>query len=96
MLRQYRCSPYRLVRTGGRTVPVGTVPIGTIRRLPSDTVIIEAWLPRECHAACRDPRSGAWQSRYVASGMFLAQVRSLRTGRRFLVSDAHLIHRNAA
>ena len=94
MLRQYHCSPHRLVEVGGRRLPVGTVPVGTIRKLSGATVIVEAWLPRECHAVRRD-RQGRWASSFYARGMFLAQVRRLADGRRALVSDIHLIEREA-
>ena len=94
MLRQYHCSPHRLTEVGGRWLPVGTVPLGTIRKLGGATVIVEAWLPRECHAVRRD-RHGRWASSFHARGMVLAQVRRLSDGRRTLVSDIHLIEREA-
>ena len=89
MLRQYHCSPHRLAEVGRRRLPVGT-----IRKLNGATVIVEAWLPRECHAVRRD-RHGRWASNFHARGMFLAQVRCLSDGRRTLVSDIHLIEREA-
>lgn len=94
MLRQYNGSPHRMTTIGGRVLAIGTVPIGTIRRLSGAAVIVEAWLPRECHAARRD-RHGRWASSFHARGMFLAQVRRLADGRRSLVSDIHLIESEA-
>ena len=94
MLRQYHCSPHRLAKAGGRRLSVGTVPVGAIRKLNGAVVIVEAWLPRECHADRRD-RHGRWASSFQARGMFLAQVRRLSDGRRTLVSDTHLIERAA-
>lgn len=94
MLRQYYCSPHRLTEIGERALPVGTIPVGTIRSLNGGTVIVEAWLPRVCHAARRDHK-GRWASSFHARGMFLAQVRRLADGRRSLVSDIHLIEREA-
>jgi len=52
-----------------------------------------AWLPRECHAGRFDRSARTWASSFHARGMFLAQVRSLATGRRFRLSDVHLIER---
>ena len=94
MLRQYHCSPHRLAEVGGRWLPVGTVPVGTIREMNGETVIIEAWLPRECHAVRRD-RHGRRASSFHARGMVLAQVRRLSDSLRILVSDVHLIEREA-
>ena len=94
MLRQYHCSPHRLAEVGGRRLPVGTVPVGTIRKLNGETFIVEAWLPRECHAV-RCDRHGRWASSFYARGMFLAQGLRLSDGRRTLVSDIYLIEREA-
>lgn len=94
MLQQYHCSPHRLTESGDCCLPVGTVPVGTTRRLNGATIIVEAWLPRECCAARRD-HQGRWASSFHARGMFLAQVRRLSDGRRSLVSDIHLIEREA-
>ena len=94
MLRQYHCSPYRLAEVGERRLPVGTVPVGAIRKLNGATVIVEAWLPRECHAVRRD-RHGRWASSFHARGMVLAQVRRLSDGRRTIVSDICLIEHEA-
>ncbi|WP_420346516.1 hypothetical protein [Pelagibius sp.] len=94
MLRQRHCSPHRLTEIGGRVLSVGTVPVGTIRKLSGATVIVEARLPRECHADRRD-HQGRWASSFHTHGMFLAQVRRLADGQRSLISDIHLIEREA-
>ena len=93
MLRQYFPQRARHARVGGRAVIVGTVPVGTVTAYRGERIIVEAWLPRECHAGRFDSTARTWASSYHARGMFLAQVRSLATGRRFNVSDAHLIER---
>lgn len=89
MFRQYHCSPHRLVTVRGKSLPVGVIPVGAICRLYrsrrscsaaadlkySDTVIVEAWLPRACAAGRFDPRATRWENSYHATGMFLAVVR---------------------
>ena len=93
MLRQYFPQRARHAEISGRAVMVGTVPVGTVTAYRGERIIVEAWFPRECHAGRFDRRFKFWASSFHARGMFLAQVRSLATGRRFNVSDAHLIER---
>ena len=100
MLRQYNCSPCARKIIKGRTLDVGTLPCGSVlrtysvRRAPyaedvrhADTIIIEAWFPRDCGAGRYDERTRRWVSSYHASGMYVAQVRSLRNGRRYRLTD---------
>jgi len=74
---------------------VGTVPVGTVTAYRSERIIVEAWLPRECHAGRFEHFKRTWASSFHARGMFIAQVRSLATGRRFRLSDVHLLEREA-
>ena len=90
MLRQYHCSPHRLTLIAGRPLPVGLVPVGAIRSLNGEAVIVQAWLPRACLAARRDD-AGLWVSSFHARGMFLAQVRRLSDGQRSLATHLRLI-----
>ena len=94
MLRQYFPQRARSASVAGRAVMVGTVPVGTVTAYQGERVIVEAWLPRECHAGRFDRSVRAWASSFHARGMFLAQVRSLTTGKRFQLSDVHLIERD--
>ena len=94
MLRQYFPQRARSADIGGRAVMVGTVPVGTVTGFQGERIIVEAWLPRECHAGRFDPIARARASSFHARGMFLAQVRSLATGRRFRLSEVHLLERN--
>lgn len=94
MLHQYFPQRARHAEIGGRAVMVGTVPVGTVTDYRGKRIIVEAWLPRECHAGRFDRHARTWASSFHARGMFLAQVRSLATGKRFRVSDAHLIERD--
>jgi len=73
---------------------VGTVPVGTVTAYRGERIIVEAWLPRECHAGRFDNLALAWASSFHARGMFIAQVQILATGRRFRLSDVHLIDRD--
>ena len=91
MLNQYFSQRARHADIGGRAVKVGTVPVGTVTTYRGERIMVEAWLPRECHAGRFDHYARIWASSFHARGMFLAQVRSLANGRRFRLSDAHLI-----
>ena len=93
MLRQYFPQRARHACFGGRAVMVGPVPAGTVAAYQGERIIVEAWFPRECHAGRIDRSARAWASSFHARGMFLAQVRSLATGKRFQLSDVHLIER---
>ena len=95
MLHQYFPQRARRAEIGGRAVIIGTVPVGTVAAYQGERIIVEAWLPRECHAARFDQIASTWASSFHARGMFLAQVRSLATGKRFQLSDVHLIERDA-
>ena len=95
MLRQYFPQRARHAEIGGRAVMIGTVPAGTVTAYRGERIIVEAWLPRECHAGRFNSLANTWASSFHARGMFLAQVRSLATGRRFRLSDAHLIECDA-
>ena len=94
MLRQYFPQRARHAEISGRAVMVGTVPAGTVAAYQGERIIVEAWLPRECHAGRFDRSARAWASSFHARGMFLAQVRSFATGKRFQLSDVHLIERD--
>ncbi len=96
MLHQYYPQRARLAEIGGRAVMVGTVPVGTVTEYRGKRIIVEAWLPRECHAGRFDPRTRKWVSSFHGRGMFLAQARNLATGKRFRLSDTHLIERDPA
>ena len=93
MLHQYFPQRARHAEIGGRAVLVGTVPVGTVAAYRGERIIVEAWLPRECHAGRFDRTARTWASSFHAQGMFLAQVRSLANGRRFNLSDVHVIER---
>ena len=94
MLHQYFPQRARHAKISGRAVMVGTVQVGTVTAYRGEPIIVEAWLPRECHAGRFDKITRVWASSFHARGMFLAQVRSLATGRRFRLSDVHLIERS--
>ena len=94
MLHQYFTQRAHYADIGGRAVMVGTVPVGTVTAYRGERIIVEAWLPRECHAGRLIHRARTWASSFHARGMFLAQVRSLANGRPFRLSDAHLIERD--
>ena len=94
MLHQYFPQRARHACFGGRAVMVGTVPVGTVTAYQGERIIVEAWLPRECHTGRFDRIARTWASSFHARGMFLAQVRSLATGRRFRLSDTHLNERD--
>lgn len=97
MMRQYAPSPFRYqtIRAGNieRTMPVGTISVGTIfrcqsmesRRKGERRMIVEAWLPREIGAARKV--NGRYVNGYVARGGHLAQVRCLDTGEHKLLAD---------
>ena len=95
MLHQYFPQRARHAEIGGRAVMVGTVPVGTVAAFRGERIIVEAWLPRKCHAGRFDKPASVWASSFHARGMFLAQVRSLANGRRFQLSDVHLVERDA-
>ncbi len=88
MIRQYGPQRHRYEKVGGRTVPVGTIPIGSVFRYQPPrayrpvTYMVEAWMPRTCARAGR-PGFGA-----LARGGHMAQVRSLATGQAAQLSDA--------
>ena len=95
MLRQYFPQRCRYERVGGYDRPVGTVPVGTIFRIPDDLHgagrrhIVEAWLPREIGAGRRI--NGKYHDTFVARGGHLAIVRDLATGVRYKLSDAWIV-----
>ena len=93
MLHQYFPQRARRAEISRPAVMIGTVPVGTVAAHQGERIIVEAWLPRECHAGRFDKITRKWASSFHARGMFLAQVRSLATGRRFRLSDVHLIER---
>ena len=93
MLHQYFPQRARHALVAGRAVMIGTVPVGTVAAYRGERIIVEAWLPRECHAGRFDRRARAWASSFHARGMFVALVRSLANGRRFRLSDVHLTKR---
>ena len=89
MLRQYAPPRFRYETIRGRTLAVGTVPIGEIfRYAPSRasqprSYIVEAWMTR---AYARADRTGSFS--YLARGGHLALVRDLATGRQAMLADA--------
>jgi hypothetical protein len=89
MLRQYAPPRFRYETIRGRTLAVGTVPIGEVfRYAPSRaaaprTYIVEAWMTR---AYARADRRGRFS--YLARGGHLALVRDLATGRQTMLADA--------
>ena len=93
MLRQYSPPRHRYEMIRGRTIAVGTVPIGEIfRYAPTSgararTYMVEAWMTR---AYARADRSGRFS--YLAGGGHLALIRDLATGRRALLADAIIRH----
>lgn len=100
MLRQYNCSPYTVKSINRISMDVGILPCGSIvrmysvRRAPytedirhTDTIIIEAWFPRDCALGRYDQHTQRWTTSYHATGMYVAQVRSLRNGRRYRLTD---------
>ena len=93
MLRQYFPQRARHAKISGRAVMIGMVPVGTITDYRGEPITVEAWLPRECHAGRVDRYASTWASSFHARDMFVALVRSLANGRRFLLSDVHLIER---
>ena len=74
MLHQYYPQRARFAEIGGRAVMVGTVPVGTVTEYRGKRIIVEAWLPRECHAGRFDPRTRKWVSSFHGRGMFLAEA----------------------
>jgi len=88
MLRQYAPPRFRYEAIRGRTLAVGTVPIGEIfRHVPSRgarprTYIVEAWVTR---AYARADRTGRFS--HLARGGHLALVRDLATGRQAMLAD---------
>lgn len=88
MLRQYAPPRYRYETVRGRTVAVGTVPVGEIfhyapsRGAGPRAYIVEAWLTR---AYARADRTGRFS--YLARGGHLAVVRDLATERQAMLAD---------
>jgi len=92
MFTQYRPQRHRLKHLpSGRTVAVGTVPVGTIFRASDGrknaSWIIEAWTNREYYPCV----SGRPRTIYMTGG-HLALVRHLGTGEHRHLAD-HLINR---
>jgi hypothetical protein len=89
MLRQYAPPRFRYETIRGRTLAVGTVPVGKIfhyapsRGAGPRACIVEAWLTR---AYARADRTGGFS--YLARGGHLALVRDLATGRQAMLADA--------
>lgn len=94
MTHQYRAVRFRR-HANGRwvgTIPVGTIvyiqdnvsPLGGLRHVPvcREPWIVEAWLNRDYQKLTK----GGWVTAQMVGG-HLAQVRSLRTGRRQKIAD---------
>lgn len=103
MLRQYRPQRQRAeVLRDGRTRMVGTLPIGTIFRMPTRYAnggraklrkfIVDAWLPRRIGAArtviVGDRRT--YEDGFSAAGGHIAIVRCLSDGKRTWMADHHI------
>jgi hypothetical protein len=93
MLRQYSPPRHRYVTIRGRTIAVGTGPIGELFRYAPTraarprTYRVQAWMTR---AYARADRTGRFS--YLARGGHLALVRDLATGRLALLADAIIRH----
>ena len=93
MLRQYSPPRHRYVIIRGRTMAVGTVPIGEIFRYAPTraarprSYMVEGWMTR---AYARADRTG--RLCYLARGGHLALVRDLATGRQAILADAIIRH----
>ncbi|MDD2878347.1 MAG: hypothetical protein PHT60_13955 [Acidiphilium sp.] len=98
MLRQYFASPFM---GGNNPLRIGTIAVGSIYYIQDDgwwhdrfrgapvcrdPWIVEAFLNGVCAAARRNPDTGRWDDVYLAGRSDLAIVRSLRTGKRQIVT----------
>ena len=104
MLRQYGPQRHRPKRLpNGRTLPVGTIPAGTVFRmvLSCDSgrgrlrkLIVEGWKPRRIGGYRRTDHGHerVYEDVFVARGGHLALVRCLSTGRMTTMAD-HIIRR---
>lgn len=103
MLNQYHRPRHRLAPVHGRLCTIGTIPVGTIFRIPlrftaegrfrMRKLIIEGWLPRRISGWRRTdvgPAIKVHDDGFVARGGHLAVVRFLDDGRRTWMGD-HLI-----
>lgn len=94
MLRQYAPPRFRYAEIRGRTLPVGTVPVGSIYRYQPPrarrprTYMVMAWMPRAY--ARIDRAAGKADFSYLARGGHIALVRDLGNGRHALMAD-HII-----
>lgn len=95
MLRQYAPGRHRYETIRGRTLAVGTVPIGTIYRARhhnssrARSFIVEAWLPREYAAINQRARTAG--TTYLGRGGHLAIVRDLGNNTRSRLADHHIL-----
>ena len=89
MLRQYSPPRHRYMTIRGRTMAVGTVPVGEIFRYAPTRgarprrYMVVGWMTR---AYARADRTGRFC--YLARGGHLALVRDLANGRQAMLSDA--------
>lgn len=94
MLRQYSPGRHRYETIRGRTLAIGTLPIGTIYRARppyggrSRSFIVEAWLPREYASIDQNARTA--RSTYLGRGGHLAIVRDLGNGALTQLADHHI------
>lgn len=87
MLRQYNPSRFTLVELQGAVRKIGTIPVGTILRLPAGTKVrVEAWIPRDYALFHR----GGFHTVRIAGG-HMALVRRLSDGRLLRISDTFLV-----
>ena len=93
MIRQYYPQRHRIGAFGR---PVGTIAAGAIFRVTDssrgieryvDTVMVEAWLPRDYAIARIGPGDHRTHVTVRIRGGHLAIVRSLRSGRRYRLAD---------
>lgn len=105
MLRQYLPQRFRYERLpNGRPMPVGTLPVGTIFRVPMTSgfgkpsrlrkYVVEVWLPRRI-AGWKPGLRGhtkLFEDCFVANGSWQARVRCLSDGTRTVMPD-HVIRR---
>lgn len=93
MIRQYHSQRHRIGEFGR---PVGAIAVGAIFRVTDssrgieryvDTVMVEAWLPRDYAIARKGPGDHRTHATVRICGGHLAVVRSLRSGRRGLLAD---------
>jgi hypothetical protein len=86
--------PARLTNSGR---PEGVLSVGDFTRIAGELHIIEAFLPRAIDVAERSTgRRGecqtCWHRRYLVHGMDEVMLRSLRTGRRRIVTDTAMVN----